>query len=158
MLEKDIEQKVIDKIASAFADNAINGIQIVGAWQTVDVDQLKAHEETGKGACTVKVYPRQYATPTIADASMQIDVNLLVRSDVDTRGADFLQVTEALASIFQTWQHSYSNYHDDFVIADRFEPTGYQQDGGDIGNDSANGIWTYSMSMTLNGVICWQQI
>ena len=70
MLEKDIEQKVIEKIASAFADNAINGIQIVGAWQVVDVDQLKAHEETGKGACTVKVYPRQYATPTIADASM----------------------------------------------------------------------------------------
>lgn len=100
MLEKDIEQKVIDKIAQVFGSNGIEGIQIVGAWQVVDVDQLKAHEDTGKGVCTVKVYPRQYATPTIADASMQIDVNLLVRSDVDTTGTDFLNVTEALASIF----------------------------------------------------------
>lgn len=158
MLEKDLEQKVIDKIQSTFEANGIEGVQIVGAWQVVDADQLKAHEDEGLGVITVKAYPRQYATPTIADATIQFDVNLVVRSDIDIGGNDFLKATEALASIFQEWQHAYSNYFNDFNIADEFTPTGFQQDGGDIGNDSVNGIWTYSMTFTLNGIICWQTI
>lgn len=70
MLEKDLEQKVIDKIESAFETGEIDGMQVVGAWQTVDAGYLKAHEDIGEGIVTVKVYPRQYATPTIADASL----------------------------------------------------------------------------------------
>lgn len=38
MLEKDLEQKVIDKIQSTFEANVIEGVQVVGAWQVVDAD------------------------------------------------------------------------------------------------------------------------
>ena len=104
---------------------------------------------------TVKVFPRQYATPTIADASLQIEVNLIVRSDIDVDGRGFIEIVEVLAALFQKWQHNYENYFIDFNIDGKFQPTGFQQDGGDVGNDSANGVWTYSMTMTLNGIICW---
>lgn len=42
------------------------------------------------GILTVKVYPRQYETPTIPDGSMQVDVGLVSRTDVDWQGTGWL--------------------------------------------------------------------
>lgn len=155
MIEKEIERRVMDKLGAALADAGIEGVQIVGAWQTADDGEIKAAEEVGAGILTVKAFPRRYETPTIPDATIDVDISLVMRSDVDATGRGYLAATEVVASILQAWQHSYQSYHADLAIDGAFEPTGFAQGGGDIGIDAARCIWTYSMSIAINGIINW---
>lgn len=158
MLEQKLEKKVIDKIESTLSKaNLLDIVKVIGTWQAVDEEQLKCTEEEQTAIVTVKAFPRSYATPTIADATINFEVNILVRSDVDYNGKSFLEVVSYIASIFQKWQKSYDMYKDDFEIEGNFTPTGFQQDGGDVGNDATNKLWTYSMTFTLNGIICWNE-
>lgn len=92
----------------------------------------------------VKAYPRQFETPTVPDGSIQVDVSLTMRAEVDFNGAKWLAVVEAITNLLQKWQKSYQNYAPDFRIENEFEPTGYNIAGGDCGLDAANRIWQFS--------------
>lgn len=152
MIEKDIEARVIGIMGEALSGAGVEGVQIVGAWQTANDGRIKALEGESVGILTVRANPRQYETPTIPDATIEVELSLVVRSDVDATGSDYLAIAEVVADVLQRWQASYVNYHDDFVV-EGFEPTGFRQLGGDVGVDAQNCIFSYSQGFTLNGII-----
>ena len=132
----------------------VDGIQLIGAWQSTTDEQLKAYEDgRAIGVLGVKVYPRQYETPTIPDGSMQVDVSLTIRAEVDTKGMTWLSATEAIQSTLQTWQRSYADYRPVFSIEGEFLPTGFNIAGGDCGLDKSTDTWQFTQSFNLYGVI-----
>ena len=145
MIEQKIEKIVIDKFSNALSAVGIDDIQIVGAWQPSEGDEVKGLEDgTKAGLLTVKTYPHQYETPTIPDGMMQVDVVLVSRADVDWQGTNWLSATDAVNDVLQAWQKTYDAYKTDFEIEDEFMPTGFNIAGGDCGLDKANGVWTYT--------------
>lgn len=116
-------------------------------------DDNKSEEEEGvESVLTVKALPRSYETPTIPYASFSFQVALVVRSDVDFNGRDYLGMTDLVSTKMQSWQKSYGSYSEDFTT-DNFEPTGFQLDGGDCGIDKTNNVWSYIQNFTVYGII-----
>ena len=98
MIEQKIEKITIDRLEAALSAAGVEGVQTIGAWQSVTDDQIKALEDgRAKGVLGVKVYPRQYETPTIPDGSMQVEVSLNVRAETDAQGQTWLKATEAVS-------------------------------------------------------------
>lgn len=151
MIEKEIEKIVIEKIKGEFTENEITDFKIFGCWQ--DADEIKSEEDASAIVLTVKAFPRTYETPTIPDAQIQVDVSLLVRSDVDFGGRTYVEVSEILSNIFQHWQRRFDVAENDFDIESKFDFTGFQMTSGDCGIDKENCVWTYSQSLTVYGVI-----
>lgn len=149
MIEQVLEKTIIDKFEDALAGL---DIQVYGAWQPAGEDDLKAEDEGREGVVTVKVLPRSYETPTIPYAQFQVQVSLLVRSDVDFNGMGYLQVTNLLADVMHGWQNGFDAFHEDFAYGG-FEPTGFQLDGGDCGIDKTAFVWTFSQAFTIYGII-----
>lgn len=149
MIEADLEKIVIDSFKAVLEDY---DTQIYGTWQTTD-DANKSEEEDGvESVLTVKALPRSYETPTVPYASFSFQVALVVRSDVDFNGRNYLGITDLVSTKMQEWQKSYGSYSEDFTT-DNFEPTGFQLDGGDCGIDKANYVWSYIQNFTLYGII-----
>lgn len=155
MIEKDIESKIIQNFETALsAEGMLSSIQMIGAWQPAEEGDIKALEDKIKdGVVVVKVQPRQYETPTIPDAEMQVNVNLMMRADVDATGSQYLQATSILQDTMHKWQKSFQQYHSDFVVADQFEPTGFRLDGGDCGVDRETCIWSFNQQFSVMGII-----
>ena len=154
MTEQKIEKIVIDKISTALETAGISGIQFMGVWQDVDEGDVKALEDGTKfGAVIVKVFPRTYETPTIADGQFNVQISLTMRADVDITGKGYKDVTSIISSITHKWQKSYGEYATDFAIENEFQPTGYNLDSGDVGLDKENCVWNFTQSFTLYGII-----
>lgn len=152
MIEQQLEKMVMTKIEDALKDNGIDDIQVLGSWQPDD-DIKGEQDESATGFVSIKTLPRSYDTPTIPDAQIQFQVNLLVRSDIDYNGKSYLEVTDEVHKVLHKWQKSYDDYHDDFTIDDEFEATGFQLDGGDCGIDKQNCAWNFLQQFTIYGII-----
>lgn len=154
MTEQKIEKIVIDKISTALETAGISGIQFMGVWQDADEGDVKALEDGTKvGAVIVKVFPRTYETPTIADGQFNVQISLTMRADVDITGKGYKDVTSIISSITHKWQKSYGEYATDFAIENEFQPTGYNLDSGDVGLDKENCVWNFTQSFSLYGII-----
>ena len=134
--------------------DGIERVQVTGTWQPSSDGAVKGLEDgSSVGVVAVKVLPRQYETPTIPDGSVQVEVQLVMRSDSDPTGKDYLQTTETIQGAMQLWQRDFGLYHEDFSTVNGFEPTGFRLDGGDCGLDKENAIWTFAQSFTMFGNI-----
>lgn len=152
MIEQKIEKLVMDHYAAALSAAELSGVQIIGAWQPGD--GVKAAEDPRvPGVVTVKVYPRNYETPTVPDAQFQVDSSVLFRTDVDGDGRLFLSCCDVLTGKQHRWQKSQDGYYGDFLLPGEFQPTGFQMAGGDVGIDKENGIWTQSSTFNLYGIV-----
>lgn len=150
MTEQKIEKIIIDK----FKALNLEGVQIIGAWQSVDVGEIKAAgDRSARGKLTVKVSPRAHDTFTIAEASFTVSIALEVRAEMDARGVGYLEITDAVSGAIYPWQKKYANYANDFTIASEFEPTGFRHDGGDCGLDVHDGTWYWRQDFTVQGII-----
>lgn len=78
--------------------------------------------------------PRSYRTPTIPDAQIDIQVSLVVRTELDPHGVKYLEMCSSIQKLIDKWQKGYDNYHTTFVSSE-FEPTGFQTTGGDFSQD-----------------------
>lgn len=152
MIEQQIEKMVMTKLWHVLKKNGISNIQVLGSWQPDD-DIKGEQDESAIGFISIKTLPRSYDTPTIADAQIQCQVNLLVRSDIDYNGKSYLEVTDLVNKVLHKWQKSYDDYYDDFTIEGEFEATGFQLDGGDCGIDKQNCAWNFLQQFTIYGII-----
>ena len=152
MIEQILEQKIIDKLG-AILDGS--NIQIIGAWQmTDDVNRPKNFEDdTYVGYLVVKMWPRSYETPTIPTTRLQATISLVMRSDADANGCNFLNISESISDVLQGWQKSLTDVIADFEIDDKFGVSGFQINGGDISSDKENHVWQFSQTVTLFGVV-----
>lgn len=150
MIEKRLEGVVIDNLKTALSD--VTGLQIIGMWQTVGAEEVKAEEEKPSAVLAVKAYPRSYETPTIPYAEIQLEISLAVRSDTDFNGANYLSITEKISDVLQEWQNDFSSL-DCFSLLGAFNITGFNLTGGDCGLDKDNCIWQYSQGFTIYGII-----
>lgn len=132
MIEKDIEEKIIETLKTLVGDDTI---QYLGGWSTGGEYELKDEEEDEKvGYITVKVSPRFYEMPTIPQCTINIKVGMVVRSDIDYNGKTYLDLVECLMGKFEKWQKCLSDAHSDFEV-DGFEFCGFQLDEGSSGID-----------------------
>ena len=157
MIEQTIECKVLAKVSAALSAAGIQNVQTFG--------QLDACEENVKGIenadsdviIVAKSSPRQYGTPTIPTCQVEVQLNVLVRADVDYNGVNYLAVTSKAMDVLQHWQRCYDDTHEDFTVEGEFDCTGYQLGSGNFTLDGTGKTWQYTHSMTVFGVVLENQ-
>jgi len=150
MTEQKIEQKIIDKFTTLLTNY---NIQIIGSWQASAGILKSVEDDTKNGTLVVKVFPRSYQTPTIPDANIVCELNLIVRADMDKDGMTYLSICDVITAPLQNWQKSYDQYNTDFSVLNEFEPTGFTLNGGNASLDSTGRLWQYSMQFTVYGLL-----
>lgn len=151
MIEKDIEKKIIDKFQTLLNASNVEGIQLVGSLQ---IEQLKLLQECeNTGYVIVKVSPRSYQTPTTPDCTIDVEVSLTVRADVDYTGKDYLELADILMNQYETWQKCMDDTHEDFTV-DAFDVTGFVLNEGKTSIDQTATIFQYNHNFTLYGIVC----
>ena len=152
LIEAELEKTVIEKIR--YRLETYGGIDIIGAWSVVGEANNKGEEKLDdkNAIISVKVLPRLYETPTIPHAEFQVQVNLVVRSEVDFGGKNYLDITAELSDIFQQWQNDFCLLNE-LNIPNQFEITGFQLSGGDCGIDRDNCVWQFSQGFSIFGII-----
>ena len=152
MIEQIIESKLIDALVASLPEGS--NIQTLGVWQPAVGEKIKNMEDKAvNGYLTVKALPRSYETPTIPTATIQAQIQLSMRSEVDAQGIDYLRVVSAISTVLQSWQDSLETAKTTFDVDGKFDCAGTQLTGGDVGADTANKVWTYSQGVTVYGVI-----
>ena len=152
MIEQSIEARVLAKIKDSLSALGIDNVRLVG--QLEAVEGVKGLEDADDQIIIIaKSSPRSYATPTIPTCTITVDVNALVRADIDYNGANYLAVTDRLMQIFQNWQRCYDDTHEDFSIDGEFDCTGFQLDTGSFSLDATGKLWQYNHGMTIYGVV-----
>lgn len=108
MIEREIEDKVVAAVRGCFDGfEFADKIQILTAW--ADQDKLKGQEEADKiGYVVVRVNPREYDTPTIPDAKMQVELDLIVMADSDCFGRHYIELAERISNVLQRCQNSHA--------------------------------------------------
>lgn len=102
MIEQSIEARVLAKIQDSLSALGIDNVRLVG--QLEAVEGVKGLEDADDQIIIVaKSSPRFYSTPTIPTCTINVDVNALVRADVDYNGKNYLDVSDCLMQIFQHW-------------------------------------------------------
>ena len=155
MTEQKIESAIIAKLAAAFAEANIEGIQIIGAWQpaTAAADMPKAMEHSAaRGILSIKAAPRAYEMYTGADGSIAVTLTLNIRAETDANGVSYLAVADVIAAVLHSWQTDYSTGAADFAIANEFLFSGFRLDGGDCGLDVDKTLFTYIQNLAIQGI------
>lgn len=154
MIEQNIEQNMIQQLQTAIEQcGCSERTQVLGVWSPAVADVLKSFEETSPyNYVTVKVFPRQYDTPTIPTAIVRIDLTLNSKYDVDGTGTDYYALSNAIMSLMQRWQIDCSAVCDAFT-SEGFSPVGFRIASGDCGVDKQNGTWSFMTSVEVHGVI-----
>lgn len=151
MIEQNIEDKVLAKVASALS---AAGVDVQYAGQLQAVNGIKALENASSDVFIIaKSSPRSYSTATIPTCQINVTLNVLVRADTDYTGMNYLDVTSKVMNILQHWQRCYDDTHEDFTVEGEFDCTGYQLGSGDFTLDNTGKTWQYSHSMTIFGVV-----
>ncbi len=151
MIEQNIEDKVLAKVASVLS---AAGVDVQYAGQLQAVNGIKALENASSDVFIIaKSSPRSYSTATIPTCQIDVQLNVLVRADVDYNGVNYLAVTDKVMNVLQHWQRCYDDTHEDFTVQGEFDCTGYQLGSGNFTLDSTGKTWQYSHSMTIFGVV-----
>lgn len=151
MIEQQIEDRVLAKVTGVLSADIAN-VQYAGQLQAVD--GIKAFEDESSDVFIIaKSSPRSYSTATIPTCQIEIQLNVLVRADVDYNGVNYLAVTDKVMNVLQHWQRCYDDTHEDFTVQGEFDCTGYQLGSGNFTLDSTGKTWQYSHSMTIFGVV-----
>lgn len=151
MIEQQIEDRVLGKVANALSATGIN-VQYTG--QLKGTDGVKALENADSDVFIIaKSSPRSYSTATIPTCQIGVTLNVLVRADIDYNGVNYLDVTSKVMDILENWQKCYDDTHEDFTLSGEFECSGYRLDNGNFTLDSTGKTWQYSHSMTILGVV-----
>lgn len=154
MIEQQVEKRVLDILSAALETAGVDGIAAFGAWQVADEGAAKDVETAADGGImSVKVEPRQYATPTVPHATLAATVALTLRAETDPRGLSRLAIADALLSVLYSWQDSFAAFAADFSGIDGFRPCGFALSGGDVGLDRNAAAWTFSQSFTINAIL-----
>ena len=151
MIEQNIEDKVLAKVAAVLSADGVN-VQYTG--QLKATDGIKALENASSDVFIIaKSSPRSYSTATIPTCQINLTLNVLVRADSDYTGMNYLDVTSKVMNILQHWQRCYDDTHEDFTVENEFDCTGYQLGSGNFTLDKTGKTWQYSHSMTIYGVV-----
>lgn len=152
MIEQSIESKVLEKIQGTLSAVGIENVKLVGQLEAVEgVKGLEGADD--EIIIIAKSSPRAYSSPTIPTCQINVDVNALVRADVDYNGKNYLDVSDCLMQIFQHWQRCYDDTHEDFTVDGQFDCTGFQLGTGSFTLDGTGKLWQYQHSMTVLGVV-----
>lgn len=101
MIEQQIENRVIGKVASALS---ATGISVQYARQLQATEGVKALENSSSDVFVIaKASPRSYSTATIPTCQIPVSLNVLVRADVDYNGVNYLDVTSKVMDILENW-------------------------------------------------------
>ena len=152
MIESKLEKLFVDKFKAVCNDY---GLQIIGTLQPTTFGELKAEEEKGSsGVLVVKIFPREYATPTVPTCTIRGSISLSLRADVDFSGNTYLDVCEAIMNEMERLQKCAHQTHGDYSIpSEGFDVTGFQLGQGDTGINQQGKIFTYLHQFTVLGVI-----
>lgn len=150
LVEALIEGVVVQRLKEAVGD--FDGVSVVGTWRPSDGPEVKGLDDKAEAVVGVKAFPRQYETPTVPSAEIQLAVSMSVRSDVDFGGEDYLGLTEKISEALQEWQNDFSSLSA-FDVEGKFKTTGFNLTGGDCGLDRETRCWQYVQGFTVYGIV-----
>ena len=102
----------------------------------------------------MKIFPREYATPTVPTCTIRGSISLSLRADVDFSGNTYLDVCEAIMNEMERLQKCAHQTHEDYSVpSEGFDVTGFQLGQGDTGINQQGKIFTYLHQFTVLGVI-----
>ena len=150
MIEKQIEAK----IAAALRSLALDGLQVVGAWESCaagSVRNRETAESTAKAAVAVGV--RSYPNYTIPTVEIPGTIAIAVRIERDPTGDRFDAYASGVTALLDNW-------HRDICAADGagaldvegFNAAGFSMTGGGAPTiDRAAGVASVAFSFTIYG-------
>lgn len=160
IIEKQLEKQIIDALKS---DCQIP-VYFSGAWDSAGVGEVRGDEGDAKTVCAVTVSPRsmpEYGNvvrAVVADLNVQIDVAQVVEDDA--QGVKVLELWEVFAPVVWSWvKGTRVGGLNELTIESgegkpSFHPGGVQQTGGTApAYDSQRGMWTFSISFTVRGIV-----
>lgn len=151
MPEELIEKAVADQMGELLKAQKIYDFKLMCRFADDGTD-LQSTEGKNEILMTVVASPRQYETPTIADARIDFSLNLIVRADVDFNGKNWRNVTRIVQEKLQEWQDEFAAAAASFTF-DNFDFTGFQLTGGDSSLDKENQIWVFTQTASVYGII-----
>lgn len=150
MTEKKIEDILIEKIKTAIDDDSI---QIIGSWTTLDNIRKAVEDGEKSGYISVKTYPRAYESYTNPECTINVELTVNIRADIDYDGKTYLDMSEKILNVLYHYQKTYDNVYNDFLIEGEYTPVGFRLDSGDCGIDKENCLWTVSQNCVFFGII-----
>lgn len=149
MIEKDIEARIIAAIAAL----NLPGLDIRGAWQSVDAGNVKGEESAdAPAALAVAVSPRAFETFGICVATMEVALALSVRADLCPTGAALETYAAPIAAMLDDLNINMDIDHDCGMAVDGFKPKSVQVSGGSGPVfDRDAGAWAVTWNFTLRG-------
>lgn len=152
MVEREVEARVVERIAGALAARGIGGAFVFGAWQPAEAGTVKGREPEGAAAVVaVAASPKSCETFAVPKADVPCAVALMVRDEADPDGTLFAACAGALSALLDGWHLSLADVKRDLASA-HFSPAGLRLDGGSVSHDEAQGAWTAARSFTVRGV------
>ena len=153
MTEQLVEKRIMEQIETALTLSGVEGVKVYGAWQPADAGAVKAVETADAlGLVSVKVSPREYATPTVPHATLATTVAFSMRAEADPTGAKRLAVADAISQLLFSWQDSFAAFAAAFAGIDGLAVCGFTLSGGDVGVDRTASLWTYTHNLTINAI------
>ncbi len=154
LIEAEIEKIFVEKFQKALERY---NIQVVGSWdiKRLTDENVKGEEEANvNGVLAVKISPRQYATPTVPDTTINGAISLSVRADVDWSGEMYLGVVAEIMTELEKLQECYCSTHSEYSIPELgYCVTGFQLGQGDSSVNPTSKIFGYTHNFTMFGVI-----
>lgn len=153
MIELELENRIVDLLERSMLNTEWKDkVQILTCWR--NNEQMKGQECSDKSAyITVRVNPREYDTPTIPDAQIQVQLSLTVLADSDCFGDQYMVLTELMTNMLQEFQNSHDKATEAFSLEGKFLTTGFQITGGGVGMDSSTMTWQFQQSFSLYGIV-----
>lgn len=154
LLEAEIEKIFVGRFKKMLEPF---NIQVAGSWDVKNLTdgQSKGEEEPDvNGVLVVKISPRQYATPTVPDCTINGALSLSVRGDVDWTGETYLGVVAEIMTELEKLQECYCSTHEEYSVPELgYCVTGFQLTQGDTSVNPTNQIFSFTSSFTIFGVL-----
>jgi len=130
-------------------------IQVVGTWDVGSLTENKGEEDAGAtGVLVVKIQPRQYATPTVPNMTLNGALSLSVRGEIDFDGKIYLEAVKQILDEMEMLQKCYHDTHMEYSLPDEgFEVVGFQLGQGDNNINPTSKIYSYTHQFSVMGVI-----
>lgn len=151
IVEREIEETLIDKLRGALQEREIVVPRTTGAWSVANDGEVKGRDEGESVAMSVAVGLRSYDSFQTATADFPCGLVLAISRDACPTGAAIAEYIEPLMDKLHRWNADEEAVFND-LETEHFHPAGFQlADGDGPEYDKSTGAWTITLLFNLKG-------
>lgn len=148
LIERQIEEKLIDAISNAIVD-----CEIVGSWTPVQSGTVKGESDReAKGNISIYVQPRSHDSFSLPSITLNGTIAVECRAEKCPTMAEVSEIYEQVLGLLTGW-HNDPNGFSDYFSSDDFFATEIMLNGGSrVSYDRTNATWLVDTNFIIRGV------